>query len=135
MESFPIDESLDGAPVRGNLCISSLIKNSWGKIKYFFEDFFYLFRGEDINRGGRKVWLLEKAAINHPRAAICFIIGISRWENPFDTFFHLDWFGLGTSSTKKRESVGIFPKSGTPLPPVWEHVCEEEKIYSLFCNS
>ena len=85
---------------------SSLIKNSWGKIKYFFEDFFYLFRGEDINRGGRKVWLLEKAAINHPRAAICFIIGISRWENPFDTFFHLDWFGLGTSSTKKRENVG-----------------------------
>ena len=84
---------------------SSLIKNSWGKIKYFFEDFFYLFRGEDINRGGRKVWLLEKAAINHPRAAICFIIGISRWENPFDTFFHLDWFGLGTSSTKKKAIV------------------------------
>ena len=29
-------------------------------------------------------------------------------------------------SHKKRENVGIFPKSGTPLPPVWEpHVCEK----------
>ena len=48
-----------------------------GKRMYFSEDFFYLFRGEDINRVGKKVWLLEKAAINHPLAAICFIIGIS----------------------------------------------------------
>ena len=35
---------------------------------------------------------------------------------------------------KKRENVGIFPKSGTPHPlsPVWEcHVCEE-KNYGLF---
>ena len=92
MESFPIDESLDGAPVRGNLCISSLIKNSWGKIKYFFEDFFYLFRGEDINRVGKKVWLLEKAAINHPLAAICFIIGISPMVQKilfnFERLFH-----------------------------------------------
>ena len=43
---------------------------------------------------------------------------------------------LGTSSKKKkRENVGIFPKSGTPppLPPVWEpHVCEK-KNYGLFC--
>ena len=68
---------------------SSLIKNSWGKIKYFFEDFFYLFRGEDINRGGRKVWLLEKAAINHPLAAICFIMGISRQQNSFAVFFYV----------------------------------------------
>ena len=66
---------------------STLIKNSCGKIKYFFEDFFYLFRGEDINRVGKKVWLLEKAAINHPLAAICFIMGISRRQNSFSTFF------------------------------------------------
>ena len=27
---------------------------------------------------------------------------------------------LRTSPKKKRENVGIFPKSGPPLPPVWE---------------
>ena len=36
-----------------------------------------------------------------------------------------------------QKNVGIFPKSGTPsppLPPVWEpHVCEE-KNYGLFCT-
>ena len=29
--------------------------------------------------------------------------------------------GLGTLAKKKRENVGIFPKTGTPpSPPVWE---------------
>ena len=70
-------ELLSELELRVLSAFSTLIKNSCGKIKYFFEDFFYLFRGEDINRVGKKVWLLEKAAINHPLAAICFIIGIS----------------------------------------------------------
>ena len=33
---------------------------------------------------------------------------------------------------KKGENVGIFLKSGTPLPPVWEcHVCEKTKLWFI----
>ena len=42
------------------------------------------------------------------------------------TLKHLDH--CSHSNAKKRENVGTFPISGTPLPPVWEpYVCERKK--------
>ena len=46
------------------------------------------------------------------------------------TLKHLDH--CSHSSAKKRENVGTFPMSGTPLPPVWEpYVCEREKLWCI----
>ena len=67
---------------------------------------------------------------------ICFDMFINQNRKP-----GISWYGLsnrkhfnkrlfGTSAKKKRENVGIFPKSGTPpLPPVWEFF---SRFYRLF---
>ena len=47
------------------------------------------------------------------------------------TLKHLDH--CSHSNAKKRENVGTFPMSGTPLPPVWEpYVCEKTN-YGVLC--
>ena len=46
------------------------------------------------------------------------------------TLKHLDH--CSHSSATKRENVGTFPMSGTPLPPVWEpYVCERKILWCI----